>query len=173
MATAVGPVHDPDVLPQGETVCGTNVCVTSISDALLLPLFATIANPSRGITATPSGFDPTLSGEPIVPTAPGRHLAHAHRCRRLKATSETLPLPEFVTTARSRSVSTATPTGELPTTIDCTTVSGATFETAVPVTTSTAKFRALPSKLAGTVAVNSRHAAATHVVATGVVASGI
>src|SRR5581483_11059920 len=140
-----------------------------MSEALFVPLLATSARPSRGITATPSGFVPTLNGEPMVPTAPAAIWLTPTGVVGLKATNDTLALPEFVTSARSRSLSTATPTGALPTTTDCTTVKGSTLDTAVPVTTSTAKLRALLNKLAGTVAVSSRHAAATHVLATGVV----
>ena len=137
IATAVGPVHDPPPV-QMDAVCGTYVCVTSTSVALLLPLLATSASPSLGSTATPSGVVPTESGAPIVPTAPAATWLIPTGVEGVSATSETVPLPELVTTARSRSVSTATPTGAFPTEIAWTTVNGMTFETAVVFWTSSA-----------------------------------
>src|SRR5579863_5915735 len=60
-ATPVGPRHDA---PQSGTSVGSEV-VTSIAVASLLPLFAIIATPSNGSTATPSGVAPVEIGAPI------------------------------------------------------------------------------------------------------------
>src|SRR5215472_5221613 len=104
-----------------------------MSDALLLPLLATTARPSLEITATPSGFVPTVSGAPTVPTDPAADCDTPTGVVGLRATSDTLPPPALVTTAMSLSVSTATPTGAFPTTIDWTIVNWATFDTGTGV----------------------------------------
>ena len=121
-----------------DEVCGTYACVTSTRDALLLPLLATSASPNRGSTATPRGVVPTERGAPIVPTAPAGVWLIPTGVEAVRATRETVPLPELVTTARSRSVSTATPTGAFPTVIACTTVNAVTFETDPEFSTSIA-----------------------------------
>src|SRR5208282_1347684 len=110
-ATPLGAVQPP----QAPTITGTFVPVTSTTVEVLLPLFATTAKPSRGMTATPSGVVPTRIGGPIRPIGPSdwgdSALIGARDMR------ESVPSLAFVATARSRSVSTATPTGALPTEI--------------------------------------------------------
>src|ERR1700690_4564649 len=110
MATATG-WHPA----QRRFVLGPTVPVPSTMLTLLLALSAIAAKPSLGEIATPSGPAPTETGEPIVPTTPAvpppKMGVSGERATRL-----TVPSTEFVTTARSRSVSIATPTGVLPTT---------------------------------------------------------
>src|SRR5271155_1937319 len=96
------------------SVLGPIVPVTSTKLTLLLPLSATNATPNLGDTATPCGIAPTDTGEPIVPTAPAVPPPKIGVVGD-SATKLTVPSTEFVTTARSRSVSTATPTGVVPT----------------------------------------------------------
>src|SRR5271170_8419183 len=80
----------------------------------LVSLLATTAMPSRGITATPSGAAPTGTGAPITPTGPsdsGEKVVDTG----VSETSDAVLSTLLVTTAKSRSVSTVTATGEEPT----------------------------------------------------------
>src|ERR1700747_2174328 len=114
--TPVGPVHPA----QRGTVCGGLIPFSSTTDTSLLRLFATAARPSRGNTATPIGPCPTDKGlcGRVVPV--------------VRSTSETVPSPLLVTTATSRSGSTATLDGRFPTTTGWTTVSSVVLETLGP-----------------------------------------
>src|ERR1700735_1002459 len=91
-ATAVGPVQPSGA--QMATVWGTFTPVSSTTEALLLPLLATTARPSRGNTATPSGLVPTEMGEPIVPTEPAGTPNWPVGGSGVSATRETVPSPE-------------------------------------------------------------------------------
>src|ERR1700683_4736930 len=61
-------------MPQSSTVVGgvktPSTPASSRTVTLLLPVFATTANPSRSITATPAGLDPTETVEPDKIGAP-------------------------------------------------------------------------------------------------------
>ena len=78
--------------------------------------------------ATPSGVVPTGTGAPITPTGPsdsGEKVGDTG----VRETSEAVSSWEFVIIAISRSVSTATATGEFPTLTAWMTSRSVTFET--------------------------------------------
>src|ERR1017187_3053324 len=132
IATPVGPMQ---VEPQRPSVfgAGSNApWVSSTTVTSLLPLFATKAKPSREITATPAGVVPTVIGEPIAPIAPAGIAVGPVGVFGDRATRETVPPAELVTTAKSRSVSTETPTGAVPTETGWMTSRSVTFETPLP-----------------------------------------
>src|ERR1700728_154272 len=65
------PVAFKQSAPHSATVVASGgVVVRSMADALLLPLLATRATPSRGSTATPSGVVPGEIAGGITPTGP-------------------------------------------------------------------------------------------------------
>src|SRR5215472_4191891 len=150
MTTPAGPLHAE--LLQSVAVMGRATPVSSITVTLSERLLVTRASPRRGITATPRGLVPVGTGAPTGPATPLNAV--------VRATSDAVLSPELVTTARSRSVSTATAMGDAPTGNCCTTVRSVALESRfVPplgLLTVTMYRRADPSIVPGTVATSSR-----------------
>ena len=94
--------------------------VSSTAVTSLLALFATTARASLGRTAMPDGALPDREGT-LRKSRSGREVEQAKPC-----------ITVLVTTAVSRSGSTATLDGRFPTTTGCTTVSSVVFETFGP-----------------------------------------
>ena len=81
-----------------EIGAGTGIpAATFTTEALLLPLFATMAIPKREMAATPAGVVPTVIGAPITVPAVPSDCGESPGDGEASETRESVPSPEFVT----------------------------------------------------------------------------